>query len=400
MACPRNFSGVGPLRPRPSLQVRASITPFYGPSDTPGSLTDSSLTPGSAPRKKVVFDETDNPRLNELLTTMLHKIIFPARLPKGKRKLISNAKNAKKIEADPIIIEVEGYEHRFPILDYHQDTIPPSRKLLRDTIRQMETRADWDNLGRVLSGYNNASRTVSRGDLFIIMRQAGKTGNLYAVLDAFRNAKDTHLRIHHLPVADEFLHHAQLMAIDSGFAERETRDAKTWSLMLHELMQDEGHAKLDATPGRKPLHREPEVVGQLLHLAAAHAVHHGGAADADGKVAELAEVLSHVWPEGRNLANAHDHELAEPLKPTVRIHLMETDDAHLALAISRRISISSYIVHGIELAKKVLAPEAAARLAPIEKVLRADLADLAAKRDEVKAVIGWGVYDKLMAKKE
>lgn len=331
---------------------------------------------------------------------MLHKIIFPARLPKGKRKLISNAKNAKKIEADPIIIEVEGYEHRFPILDYHQDTIPPSRKLLRDTVRQMETRADWDNLNRVLSGYNNAHRTVSRGDLFIIMRQAGKTGNLYAVLDAFRNAKDTHLRIRHLPVADEFLHHAQLMAIDSGFAERETRDAKTWSLMLHELMQDEGHAKVDAPPGRKPLHREPEVVGQLLHLAAAHAVHHGGAADADGKVAELAEVLSHVWPEGRNLANAHDHELPEPLKPTVRISLMETDDAHLAIAISRRISISSYIVNGIELAKKVLAPEAAARLAPIEKVLRADLAELAAKRDEVKAVIGWGVYDKLMAKKE
>lgn len=331
---------------------------------------------------------------------MLHKIIFPARLPKSKRKLISNAKNSKKIEADPIIIEVEGYEHRFPILDYHQDSIPPSRKLLRDTVRQMETRADWDNLGRVLSGYNNAHRTVSRGDLIIILRQAGKTGNLYAVLDAFRNAKETQLRIRNLPVADEFLHHAQLMAIDSGFAEKETRDAKTWSVMLHDLMQDAAHSKKDAPPGRTPLHREPEVVGQVLHLAAAHAVHHGAGADADGKVAELAEVLAHVWPEGRNLANLHDWPLPDLSRPHTRIHFMERDDAHLAIAISRRISISSYIVNGIELAKKVLAPEAAARLEPIAEVLRADLAQLAAERDEVKAVIGWDVYDKLIAKPE
>ena len=332
---------------------------------------------------------------------MLHKIILPAHLPRKQYQIITNAANSQKIEVDPIVIEVEGYEHRFPILDYKRKQVPKTGDLFLKALRLMKTRGDWDNLVRLTSGLRRAHRHISPDMVLGIVRHAGKTGNMYAVIDAFRNSKRSQLYIRTLPIADNVLHYLQTMALDSGYAERPTRDAKTWAVMLHELAQDPAHAKkADKVAGsrkRTPLHREPQVVGQVLHLAAAQAVHHQGARDEDGKVAKLAETLALLWPEGRQLKDLNTpYEI--PQKATLRIAFMQTSDAHLALSVSRRISIASFILHGIGLAKQVVEPGLAARLEPIEKVLSEELAELAAKRGEIKAGDGWAVYDKLIAK--
>lgn len=364
------------------------------------SFSASAQIPNRAagPRKKVIFDKASSPELDEVFTEMLHKIILPAHLPRKQRQIISNAKNAQRIEVDPIVIEVEGYEHRFPILDYRLEQVPNSNQLFWKAVRLMKTRDDWANLTRLTSGYHRAHRQIDAGKMLGIVRWAGRTGNIYAVIDALRNSKVSHLYIRLLPVADNILHYLQTMALDADYAEKPTRDARTWAVMVHELAQDPVHAK-QGRQGRArwALHREPQVVGQVLHLAAAHAALHRSGADEDGRVAKLAEMLAIVWPEGRRLKDLHaPYEIAD--KPARRIGFMMKADAHLALAVSRRISIASFIVHGIGLAKRVVEPELAARLEPIEKVLREELAELAAQREQIKADEGWSVYDKLMAK--
>ncbi|SPO04505.1 uncharacterized protein DNG_07190 [Cephalotrichum gorgonifer] len=345
--------------------------------------------------KKVIFDPTSDPKLDDILTEMLHKIILPARLPKDKLKIISHEKNAQKLRVDPVIIEVEGYEHRFPILDFTQDTIPKSSALLKNALKLMKTREDWGNLVRILAGYRNAGRHVTTQQVLDLIRYAGKTGNIYAVIDAFRNVKESRLRIRSVPRADAILHYIQAMAVDADYAEKEARQAKTWAILLRELMEDGDHAKVPAA-GRVPLHREPSVVGQTLHAVASYAALHQGGKDVDGKVAELAATLTHVWPEGKNLAEIHKNTLPDDAAPGKRIEFMQESDAHLAIAISRRISATCFTLRGIEHAKEMVEPEVAAGLAPIEEVLRADLAALAAKRDTIKADVGWAIYDKLM----
>lgn len=280
--------------------------------------------------------------------------------------------------------------------------MPKTHTLVNKALDLMKTRDDWDNLVRLTSGLRRAHRLVNRSLILAIIRHAGKSGNMYAVVDAFRNSKRSGLRIRNLPTMDNCLHYLQSAAVESGYAEEPTRDALTWANMLLELSQDPEHAKPSSakveTRPLRPLHREPQVIGQLLHLAAAQAVHHRGGRDSDdGQVAKLAETLALVWPEGRPLKDLNaPYEI--PVKGTDRARFAQTDDAHLAASVSRHISVASFILAGLRLAKQVVEPELAARLEPIEKVLDREVADLAARRPEIeKAREGWAVYDKLIA---
>jgi len=328
---------------------------------------------------------------------MLHKIILPARLPKKKRKIVFNEKYRQKLQVDPIVIEVDGYEHRFDTLDFHNGTIPASRPLMRQAVRLMSTREDWANLSRMLAGYRNAGRLIRTDDVKDIIANAGKSGNIYAILDALRNVKESDLRIRTLPRADLILYWIQMGAVKSGFAEEETTKAKKWAIMLRELMEDEDHVKNPTWPGRIPLHREPQVVGQVLHMAAARAVYHQDCKDEDGKVAELAETLVHVWPAERGLREIHQSKLSPETKYSEVLRFQDEDDGYLSQSTTCRISVGSFVLNGIELAKKVVAPELAAQLEPIAELLKRDLdADKAAN---LKAERGWDVYDKLIAKK-
>lgn len=355
------------------------------------------LTTTTPLASKVIFDKTSNPELDAVFTEMLHKIILPARLPKKKRKIVSNAKFNQMLRVDPIVVEVDGYEHRFDTLDFHQGTIPRSRDLMRQAVRLMATRDDWNNLPRMLAGYRNAERRILAKDVSDIVKNAGRSGNIYAIIDALRNVKESGLRIRTLAFADEVLYWVQMRAVESGFAEDPTAKTKTWAVMLRELMEDPDHSKHPTWPGRIPLHREPQIVGQVLHAAAAQAVYHQGGEDADGKVAELAETLSYVWPAGKAIQDIHQSNLAPDAKVAERVRFQAEDDAYLTLSTTNRISVSSFILHGIELAKQVVAPELAAKLEPIAQVLKSGLeADKAAN---VKADRGWAVYDKLIAKK-
>ena len=326
---------------------------------------------------------------------MLHKIILPAYLPKKQRKLISNKANARKIEVDPIVIEVEGYEHRFPILDYRQKAIPPAQELFNKALNLMQTPADWANLIRILSGYRRADRQFTNANFRTILACAQLSGNMYAVIDALRNVKASRLHLGTVPRADLVLLNLQRMALDADYSEKATRDARTWALMAHELMEDPAHAKKAA--GR-PLHREPQVVGQVLHLAAAQAALHQGGKDEGGHVRRLAELLTIVWPEGKGLASLHEHDIPADAKPRWRIDFMRNDDAYLALNVTDRIAIGSFILHGITLAKQVVEPELAAKLEPIAQVLRGELGEVLKNRENVVAKRGWPVYDKLIAK--
>ncbi|CAI4217845.1 unnamed protein product [Parascedosporium putredinis] len=298
------------------------------------------LTTTTPLASKVIFDKTSNPELDAVFTEMLHKIILPARLPKKKRKIVSNAKFNQMLRVDPIVVEA---------------------------VRLMATRDDWNNLPRMLAGYRNAERRILAKDVSDIVKNAGRSGNIYAIIDALRNVKESGLRIRTLAFADEVLYWVQMRAVESGFAEDPTAKTKTWAVMLRELMEDPDHSK------------------------------HPTGEDADGKVAELAETLSYVWPAGKAIQDIHQSNLAPDAKVAERVRFQAEDDAYLTLSTTNRISVSSFILHGIELAKQVVAPELAAKLEPIAQVLKSGLeADKAAN---VKADRGWAVYDKLIAKK-
>ncbi|KAI0200732.1 hypothetical protein F4808DRAFT_150234 [Astrocystis sublimbata] len=297
------------------------------------------------------FSATSSPELDALLSEIRTKIILPSYLPEAQRQRIYSRKWEKKLQHDPVIIEIDGevlkFRYQNPLT-----TIPSTRLSLISAVRLFNTDADFANLKPLLEGIAHAGRHLKVALFAQLIRIVGKKGHIYDIIDCARSVKHTGFRLNTHEVVNELLHFVQMKAVDADWDEAQTRTALRWADMVIEILHDEAHQPMQPLiPGELPLARDPFVLAAPLHLSAALATKHDSTDEVLEKLHKSAWDLVTVWPEGKNLREVQPAELFINSRG---LKYLQNHNKFLYLATP--------LLHGLEMAAKVVKPELAEQL--------------------------------------
>ncbi|KAI0446042.1 hypothetical protein F4803DRAFT_505415 [Xylaria telfairii] len=331
------------------------------------------------------FTPTSSPALDSLLNDIHTKIILPSYLPTAQRKKLYSPKWAKRLQADPIVMEIDGEVLKFRYQNVQKD-IPNTRESIVKALSQFETPADFANLKPLLEGVANAGRKLEPSFYVRILRIIGLKGHVYQIIDCARSVRRTHYKLDTSEKVNELLHFVQMKARDADWDEAKTRQALSWAEMVVDMLHDEAHQpkrdKSEAVlPGELPLNRDPMVLAAPLHLAAVLIARHGAGEDVLDKVHKLARDVVALWPEGKKLKEVQPPEL-----------YMDFERMGYLLQPTKFITLAAPLLHGLDTAIEVVEPELAAQLRTRRDTLAAEIQE--ARKTSDLIVRGENVYKK------
>ncbi|KAI0383127.1 hypothetical protein F5Y04DRAFT_251887 [Hypomontagnella monticulosa] len=219
------------------------------------------------------FTPASTPELDELLSMIRTKVILPSYLPTEQRKKIASPKYKKKLQSDPITIEIDGevtkFQHQNPFVD-----IPQTRRSVMSAITKFETAEDFANLRPLLEGIAYANRKFPASFYNKIVRNVGSKGRISLIIQCARGVAKTGLKLDSSEKVMETLHFVQMHAVEANYDSAATAKALRWADMVVEMLQEKGHKphlpkdKIKVK-GELPLYRDPMTILAQLHLAAA-----------------------------------------------------------------------------------------------------------------------------------
>lgn len=335
--------------------------------------------------------------LNTILNSIQETIILPAHLPTKQRKLVFNPRNRSHLEQNPIIIEVEGLEHKFSPIDRSKD-IENSKTALFRALTKMQSAEDWANLPTLLAGYQKAGIKLKDDHMGRIARLAGTNGQIYTIIECAKQSSKTGLLFRTPEIAVRTLASVNDKITESSWDANETKQALKWTETVLDLLQRPEHAPI-AQNTRDRLHFSRLVRGLAL-FARASAAKVGQASEREMNLLrdEVALLVS-LWEDAVNKDLWEVPEFAN-LNPTVERYAGEHGDSprhRQALPGSAYVQTFAQYIKGIELAEEVLGGEAKA-LSPILNTLKSHLQDFAA-RSANKADRWEEEYEKVMGSK-
>ncbi|KAF9872735.1 hypothetical protein CkaCkLH20_09914 [Colletotrichum karsti] len=337
---------------------------------------------------QVIFDKTSNAKLAPILESIQSSIILPYYLPVHQRQRVFSEKMKHSLRSNPVYVEVDGYEHRFDHIDTH--SIPASRAITWEALRAMESPEDWKNFGRLLAGMSVAGRRYTPVDFAKMIRIAGSKGQIYSIIEAARQVRHTYFKLDTREKVGMVMHYVQMRAAASGWDKEMTEQSLRWAEMVLEMVQDEKH-QFKHNPAVEPqqeiswpLHRDPQVIGAVLHLSAVLAVKHNDGKDVDGKVALYAQKLTKTWPSEKGLKTLY-HDAA---------YENEVNGVKYLTERTPYLSIASPILHGLLMAGRVVQGGPAKQLKAISKTLGTEVME-AVNDNSVPAQRGMDAYNLL-----
>ncbi|KAI1467319.1 uncharacterized protein F4812DRAFT_465354 [Daldinia caldariorum] len=298
------------------------------------------------------FTPTSSPELDKLLDTIRHKIILPAYLPTDQRKKMFSPKYEKKLQSDPIIIEIDGEVFKFRYQNPFTD-IPQTRRCIVAAISRFEAPEDFANLRPLVEGVAYARRHFDPSFYCKILRVLGAKGRVFDVIELARGVARTGFRLDSSEKVNEVMHWVQMKAVDAAWDPAETAQALRWAEIVLELLQEEAHQPKrhkneHPLEGELPLHRDPMVLLAPLHLAAALVWKQGAEAAGEAAVEKLvkhARDIVRLWPEGRELSKVQPQALYE-----------EYDKMGYLNEPNKFVVVSAPLLRGLEIAIEVLEP--------------------------------------------
>lgn len=338
------------------------------------------------------FTPTSSPELDELLSTIRHKIILPAYLPTEQRKKIFSPKYEKKLQSDPIIIEIDGEVIKFRHLNPFRD-MPQTRRSVVSAISQFSTPADFANLRPLLEGIAYARRKFDHSFYCKVLRIVGEKGHIYDIIECARGVARTGFKLDTSEKVNEILNFVQMKAVESGWDEAATAKALRWAEMVLELIQKEEHQPRrrkdeHMLEGELPLHRDPMVLLAPLHLTAALVAKKGPEAEGDlvDKLNKYAKDIVRLWPEGKKLVEVQPSELYE-----------DRDRMGYLRGANKFVTIATPLLYGLETAIKVVSPELSTQLQSRRDILANEVQEarvVAGQNPEKRGEVVWRkVYD-------
>ncbi|RSM01509.1 hypothetical protein CDV31_011320 [Fusarium ambrosium] len=320
-----------------------------------------------------IFAKTENTQLNEALGTIQEKIILPAYLPRKQRELVFNPKMRSFIQQNPVVIELDGLEHKFTTIDRFTE-IPNSKKALGEVLGLMETREDWDNIGTLLAGYKKAGIRLQSYHYDKIIRKAGQSKQTYAIIECAKQSGKTGLFLtkkNHLVLLLADINNK--ITSPSGEANESAQALKWIELVLDLIQRPEHQQKGVKTTDR--VHDSPVVRGLLL-FAQASSIKAQQAAESSAEVdvqalKDNAEFITTSWTHlgTDDLANSPVLKSLNPRSP----HTVSTNHKD-HLSVNVYILTLAQNIKGMELAQEILG-DAAKGLTPIRDALEQHLKD-------------------------
>ncbi|KAM3535889.1 hypothetical protein MY4038_000939 [Beauveria bassiana] len=189
-----NFQNHNKMSNRSLISTLKVLGRANGPLARQGASCVRQFTTTNPRGVRATFVETENADLNQVLKTIQEKTMFPAYLPPKQRRIVFNPNMRAHLQSNPIIIEIDGIEHRFSSIDRSKD-IPNSKKSFNQVINLMETPEDWANLGALLAGYKKAGVKLHNQHWGKIVRRAEKTGNIYTVIECAKQGEKTGMKL-------------------------------------------------------------------------------------------------------------------------------------------------------------------------------------------------------------
>ncbi|CAJ2506428.1 Uu.00g005580.m01.CDS01 [Anthostomella pinea] len=313
------------------------------------------------------FLPTGKPALDELLNTIRHKIILPSYLPLAQRKKIYSPKHEKKLQSDPIIIEIDGEVLKFRHMNPFNGDIPQTRRSVMQAIQLFDTSDDFLNLKPLLEGIAYANRKFDPSFHTKILRVVGAKGRIYDIIDCARSVRRTGFKLDSSEKANEVLHWVQMKAVDSRWDADQTAQALRWAEMVLEMLQDEGHQprrRKDDPPldGELPLSRDPMVLAAPLHLAAAMVTRHDAGDEVREMVTKHATDIVRLWPQGRKLKELQPAQLYQ-----------DHDKLGYLVEPNKFVVLAAPLLRGLETAIQVVEPQLADQLRSRHDTLAAEV---------------------------
>ncbi|KAF1945257.1 hypothetical protein EJ02DRAFT_396449, partial [Clathrospora elynae] len=233
-----------------------------------------------------VFLEPSSPELSALLSKFNSKILLPYHLTKEQEKLVFRHENKAKLEAEPV--EISLGDVTLPLEHINQMQLPNHWSHFKEIISKSKTKEDWENLVRILEGFENAGIPVKPRRQELVVRQLNRHGMQHLVLKALQRPKATGLRLSDWGVLIQVVRGVHDKAALADWEKEETSKAFRMAKQVVDLMEDEEHCG-GQTKGpegaQKDWRGKPVVVALPTELAAIMAERHGGDVDKLKKLA-------------------------------------------------------------------------------------------------------------------
>ncbi|KAH7349016.1 hypothetical protein BKA66DRAFT_516651 [Pyrenochaeta sp. MPI-SDFR-AT-0127] len=224
-----------------------------------------------------VFLEPSSPELSSLLSIFNSKILLPSHLTKEQQKLVYEQENKAKLDAEPV--EITLGDVTVPLEHIDRNRLPNTWKHFREILAKSETREDFENVVRLLEGFENAGIRVRPQWRELVVRKLNLNGMQHLVLKALQRPKATGLRLRDYNVLVQVLRGVHDKAALSDWTEEDTAKALRLAKQVVELMDDEEHCGEQARgtmASQNDWRGKPAVIALPTELAAVLAERHGG----------------------------------------------------------------------------------------------------------------------------
>ena len=169
---------------------------------------------------------------------------------------------------------------------------PNKAKSLTTLVKLLENSSepsDWNNLPPFLEGMMMAKEKLPEGWLQKVVRKANERGKSGVIVRCAEMVKKTGVRFSDPPIAEEMMLGCHIRAAQANWTGKEAEKAMKQAEQVALMMESKEHCGGKLTEGQEDMRKSMVVIGVLLELAAARALHMNGGKDVDGKVIRYAE---------------------------------------------------------------------------------------------------------------
>ncbi|RAL12755.1 uncharacterized protein BO97DRAFT_54231 [Aspergillus homomorphus CBS 101889] len=291
------------------------------------------------------FQKTDsNKKLFSGLQRFRNEVFIPLNLSQQQKLLIYRKKHQATLKENPVTVTVgEKDEYRLRPMDY---TAQPRNTEANRLIHMMETSADWQNLRPFLTALHHVNRKLN---LEMVVRRAGMHDALGAVLETAK-AKDSGFSLKSPSLVQKIFFELHLRAQQAEFKGRDVDRMLRLGEQFINLMALPRHENPSPASDAK---RRPAVVGVMLELSAARALHKFAGKDEDHLVHDYSHRLLACMRHLKLDMKASNLSLPKGIAQAVPLDKLEKIRERKYLTVDRQLEQNVPIYHALQLARKV-----------------------------------------------
>jgi hypothetical protein len=238
------------------------------------------------------FTATSSSELDELLLTYRTKVFTPHALQKYHRDLMYKPSRHQILLNDPGVTVTLSNDEEVKLMPMNPHDKPNKVKslmLLAKLLENSSESGDWNNLPPFLEGMVMAKEKLPDGWLQKVVRKANERGRSGVIITCAEMVKKTGVTFSDPHVTEEMMLGCHIRAAQAKWTGDEAGKAMKRAEQVALMMETKEHCGGKLKEGQQDMRKSTMVIGVLLELAAARALHVNGGKDVDGEVVRYAK---------------------------------------------------------------------------------------------------------------